>query len=87
MPLVWIPSQLLDLCAGLRQVRVPGRTVAEVIANLDADCPGIAARLLDGDRLVPEIAVSVDGAVSTLGLLEPVEDRSEVFFVPAIQGG
>ncbi|GIW09831.1 MAG: hypothetical protein KatS3mg061_0888 [Dehalococcoidia bacterium] len=87
MARVWVPAQLVDLCGGRRVVDVPGRTVGEVLRALDWECPGLAERLLPGGTLAPDLAVSVDGAIGTLGLLEPVTPTSEVYLVPALQGG
>ncbi|GIW06764.1 MAG: hypothetical protein KatS3mg060_1569 [Dehalococcoidia bacterium] len=87
MATVWIPAQLLTECGGRRQIEAPGRTVGEVLRNLERDCPGLLARLAPNGELAPDLAVSVDGAIGTLGLLEPVEPTSEVFLVPALQGG
>ncbi|MCS6800728.1 MAG: MoaD/ThiS family protein [Chloroflexota bacterium] len=87
MAIVWIPAHLLELCGGRRQIAAAGRTVGEVLAALERECPGVQERLAPGGALAPDLAVSVDGAVSTLGLLEPVTPESEVFFVPALQGG
>ena len=51
--------------------------------------PGLKAHLYDeeADRLKAQIAVVVDGDVSQLGLLERVEEGSEIHFLPAIGGG
>ncbi|MFN8535506.1 MAG: MoaD/ThiS family protein [Dehalococcoidia bacterium] len=87
MATVWIPAQLLDLCGGQRQVEAAGRTVGEVLRALDAVCPGVLERVLHEGDLAPDLAVSVDGAIGILGLIEPVEPASEVFLVPALRGG
>ncbi len=87
MSTVWIPSLMRDLTGGQAQVSVPGKTVGDVIAALDAVYPGIKDRLCKGDRLDPAITVSVDGRVTQLGLLEPVGEQSEVIFLPAVAGG
>jgi molybdopterin synthase sulfur carrier subunit len=84
---VWIPPLMRDLSGGREQVDVPGRTVREVIAALDAMYPGIKDRLCDRDRLDPTITVSVDGRVAGLGLLEAVGEQSEILFLPAVGGG
>ena len=49
--------------------------------------PGLKDALMDGDRFKPGIAVAVNGQVSHLGPLQPLEEDNEVFFVPAIGGG
>ena len=87
MAKVWIPSLLRPLTGGQRQVTAAGATVGEVIAALDSAYPGMRDRLCQGDRLQAGIAVAVDGATGTLGLLEPVSPDGEVQILPAIGGG
>ncbi len=87
MPKVYIPPQLRDLTGGQADVEVSGQTVGRVIAALDAQFPGLAARLRSGDAIAPGLAVSVDGAMVPAGLLARVEPQSEVHFLPAIGGG
>lgn len=87
MATVWIPSLLRDLCSGERTVEVPGRTVRQVIDNLEERCPGIRDRLVEDGELRPELAVSVDGETTQFGLLEPVGEQSEIYILPALGGG
>jgi hypothetical protein len=68
-------------------VEVEGATVGEVIGNLDHLWPGIGERLMEDNRLRPNISVAVDGEITPMGLLEPVGAASEVHFVAAIKGG
>ena len=87
MALVWIPALLRPLTGGQEQVRVPGETVGQVLEALDAAYPGIRARLCQGERIAPGIAVSVDGRVTRRGLSQPVQEQSEIRFLQAIAGG
>jgi molybdopterin synthase sulfur carrier subunit len=87
MAIVWIPSLMRNITGGQAQISVPGKTVREVIAALDAVYPGVKNRLCKGDRLDPSITVSVDGRVARLGLSEPVEERSDILLLPAVAGG
>ena len=64
-----------------------GKTVAQVIANLEKAYPGIKERLMEDGDLKSHISVAVDGEVSPLGLEESVKEQSEVHFIPAISGG
>ena len=59
----------------------------QVIESLERTWPGIRERLLEQDRLRPNISVAVDGEVTPMGLLETVGPASEVHFVAAIKGG
>jgi molybdopterin synthase sulfur carrier subunit len=76
-----------DLTDGIAEVEVEGSTIRRIIEALDVNFPGIAARLIKEDRLIPAIAVSVDNEVSPLGLLGKVGPESAVHFLPAISGG
>jgi molybdopterin synthase sulfur carrier subunit len=87
MPIVWIPPLLRELTGGQETVTVPGETVRQVIEHLEEIYPGIKARLVEEDRLRPNLAVVVDGKLSQYGLRQPLTEASEVHFVPAIRGG
>jgi molybdopterin synthase sulfur carrier subunit len=87
LPTVYIPTLLQNLTGGRSSVDVEGATVRQVIENLERAWPGLRERLLDQDRLRPNISVAVDGEVTPMGLLEPVEPASEVHFIAAIKGG
>jgi molybdopterin converting factor small subunit len=85
--IVFIPTLLRPSAGGAARVEVPGATVRQVIENLDRLYPGIQAKLVEGERLRPNLSVAVDGEVSPMGLMEPVDSDSEVHFVTAISGG
>ncbi len=87
MPIVHIPTLMRDLTEGRAQVKVPGQTVRAAIEALELAYPGTKARLCSGERLAPTVAVAVDGRLSRLGLYHPVNDDSQVRFLPAIEGG
>lgn len=84
---VYIPALLRDLVKDQEKVHGEGATVGEVLQNLDAQYPGIRARLCEGHSLKPGIAVVVDGQVARMGLIQPIQPGSEVHFLPAISGG
>ena len=66
-----------------------GQTIRQVIDNLDRVFPGLKMELYDAeeDLVMPGIAVVVDGETSQLGLLEHVQEDSEIHFLPALGGG
>lgn len=87
MPKVWIPPLLRSLSDNRVELDIAGETLREVIDNLDAECPGIKDRVMEGRRMKPGIAVAVDGVVMSKKLGTPLKPESEVHFVPAISGG
>ena len=86
---VWIPPRLQNITGGKDRVMIPGSTVRQLVNNLEKEFPGIKENLYDEelDDLMPGLAVIVDGEASQLGLLERVNEDSEVHFLPAIGGG
>ena len=87
MPNVFIPTMLLSVSNGVKQVTVEGSSVRQVINALNDLYTGMLERLTDGDELKSNLAVSIDGELARLGMMEKVSDTSEVHFVPAIAGG
>lgn len=76
-----------DLTERKSLIRVPGKTVGEALSNLDAIYPGVWDRLCQGGDLSPSIAVLVDGEEGGLRLHQPLNEDSEVNFLPALSGG
>ena len=86
---VWIPQRMQAVTRGQERVMIPGATVRQIVNNLEKEFPGAKEQLYDPeiDDLIPGLAVIVDGEASQLGLLERVNEDSEVHFLPAIGGG
>lgn len=87
MAVVYIPSLMQSLTEGQQSLNIPGATVRQIINNLEEVCPGIKDRLVDNNRIKSSISVAIDGVVSPMGMLEKVNEDSEVHFLPAIGGG
>jgi sulfur-carrier protein len=87
MATVVIPAQLRKLTGGKDRVKASGHTVGRLIEDLDRQFPGFREQLLQDGDVKPSIAVSIDGEMGTGGVLEPVGEDSEVFFIPALGGG
>ncbi len=87
MATVFIPSLMQSLTAGEHQVKVEGATVRQIVNNLDSAYPGMKERLVEGNRIKPNISVAIDGEITPMGMLEKVGENSEVHFLPAIAGG
>lgn len=88
MPKVFIPSLMRKLTHDQEMVEVEGKTLREVINNLEADFPGIKDRVLFEDtRLAPGLAAAIDGVVTEQGLRTEVSPDCEIHFVAQISGG
>ena len=87
MPVVFIPPLWQELTGGKESMTVEGRTVREALENLERAIPGLRPRLIEGDRLLPNIRVAVDDRISALGLLERVSPKSEIHIIAAVGGG
>ena len=87
MATVYVPSLMRGLARGQAEVKVQGSTVRQIIDNLEQVYPGMKLRLVEGNRIKPNLSVAVDGEVTPLGMLAKVGEQSEVHFLPAIGGG
>ncbi|MFH1141829.1 MAG: MoaD/ThiS family protein [Chloroflexota bacterium] len=87
MPEVWIPTMMQHLAGGQQRVQVPGRTVRQAVDHLVDLFPEMKDLLCRDNEIMPGIAVVVDGEASGLGMLQPVNEDSEIHFLPAIGGG
>ena len=87
MATVFIPTMLQPLTGGVKQLDFDAANLRQVIEKLEQSFPGIKDKLVEDDRIRPNLAVAVDGEDARMGLLEKVTETSEVHFVPAIGGG
>jgi molybdopterin converting factor small subunit len=82
-----IPSALRELTDGQSRVEIDAATAGEAVELLEARHPGIKARLLDGDRLRPELTLYLDGAEAATGLRTRLTAASRLHFLAAQSGG
>lgn len=87
MATVYIPTMLLPVTGGAKQAQVEARNVRQLIDGLEDQFPGIKERLIEDNQVRSNLAVSIDGEIARMGLLERIGENSEVHFVPAISGG
>ena len=87
MPRVFIPPAIKILTNDQAVVMTAGKSIREVIDDLERMFPGVRQRLIDGDELRPGMAVTVNGNVTSLGLLQRLDKDAEVHFLPAVGGG
>jgi molybdopterin converting factor small subunit len=83
---VIIPTPLRSY-TGRREVEARGSSLAEVLADLDRQFPGIRFRVVDEqERARPHVRFFVNGRqVSDLG--RPLGPADELVIVPALSGG
>jgi molybdopterin converting factor small subunit len=84
---VLLPTPLADYTAHRREVEAEGRTLAELLADLDRRYPGIRFRMIDEQEAIrPHIKIFVNREqVRELGAaLAPTD---EVLIVAALSGG
>jgi len=87
---VLIPTPLQRLTQNQAEVAVEGRDIREVISNLEAQFPGVKARLCDENgalRRFVNIYRNEEDIRFLNGEATPLKDGDEVSIVPAIAGG
>ncbi len=90
MATVRIPTPLRKLTGGAEEVSATGATIGEIIANLEANHPGIKARICDDSgevRRFVNIFANDEDIRFLKNLDTPVGENDEVSIVPAIAGG
>ncbi|MBI2123604.1 MAG: MoaD/ThiS family protein [Armatimonadetes bacterium] len=90
MATVRVPAPLRKLTGELRTVGASGKTVAEVVEDLERQFPGFKARVVDGDgKVLSFVNIFVDNEdVRFLrGLETPLQEDAEVAIIPAMAGG
>ena len=86
---VRIPTPLRTLTGGADEVQVDGKTVGEVIDNLEATYPGMKDRLCDekGVRRFVNVYANEEDIRFLDNLQTELKDGDSVSIVPAIAGG
>ena len=87
---VRIPTILRSYTGGEAEVKASGSTVREVVADLDANYSGIAARILDDNgkiRRFVNVYVGEEDVRFADGLDTPTPDGAQISIIPAVAGG
>jgi len=90
MATVRIPTPLRSFNQNQQEVTAPGKTVGEVLRNLNATFPGIGQRLMDergGVRRYVNIFHNDEDIRFLKELETPVADTDQISIIPAIAGG
>ncbi len=87
---VRIPTILRTYTGGESEVKADGATLREVIADLDVNYSGIAARILDDIgkiRRFVNVYVGDEDVRFVEGLDTPTAEGVQVSIIPAVAGG
>jgi molybdopterin converting factor small subunit len=87
---VRIPTILRSYTGGASEVSAAGSTLLEVLDDLEANHPGIRARVLDdaGEiRRFVNVYVGNDDVRFLDGLKTPTPDGAQLSIIPAVAGG
>jgi MoaD family protein len=87
---VRIPTILRSYTGDSSKVDAEGATLAEVLDSLEANHPGIKARIVDEDgklRRFVNVYVAEEDVRFSQGLETPVKDGAQVSIIPAVAGG
>jgi molybdopterin converting factor small subunit len=87
---VRIPTILRSYTDGVSEVKATGSTLGEVVADLEAQFTGIAARVLDDTgklRRFVNIYVGDEDVRFTDGLDTPTPEGVQISIIPAVAGG
>ncbi|MBV2363910.1 MoaD/ThiS family protein [Streptomonospora nanhaiensis] len=87
---VRVPTILRTYTKDAAEVTAEGETVQEVLADLDANYPGIRARIVDDSgriRRFVNVYVGDEDVRFAQGLDTPTVSGSQVSIIPAVAGG
>lgn len=87
---VRIPQPLRNLTGDKSTVETRGSSLAEAIADLEANFPGVRERVMDDSgelRRFVNIYINGDDVRFMEGLKSPIKDGDEISIVPAVAGG
>jgi sulfur-carrier protein len=84
---VRVPSPLRSYTAGATKVSASGRTIAELLGDLDRHHPGMRFRMIDEqERIRPHIRIFINQR-EVQALTEPLSASDEVHLICALSGG
>ena len=84
---VFLPYRTRKLFDWPVEVNAEGNNLRNLIEFLDKKYPGLKQELVDEEKLKPTISAVIDGRTTRLGLIQKLENVSEIHFLPSIAGG
>jgi molybdopterin converting factor small subunit len=73
--------------AGRPELTVPARTVAELIATIERECPGLAGLRRDDGGLAPHYLLSINGERFTADQQQELQPGDRLLLLSADAGG
>ena len=84
---ITLPTPLVDYTGGLREVEASGKTLDDLLRDLDRQYPGIRFRMIDvQDRIRAHIKLFVNAELER-SLDAPLTAQDKVIIVAALSGG
>jgi molybdopterin synthase sulfur carrier subunit len=89
MAIVKIPTPLRNLTENKTEIQINGRTIIEIIENLDSMYMGIKDKILNNGELKHFVNIYVNGEdIRYINSLETtIDNNDEISIVPAVAGG
>ena len=87
MAIVFIPYVLRKYCDNKSIVEINASNLGELIENLEKLYPGTKAHIIEDCAIKPGVAPVVNHPTTTKGLLEKIDQDSEIHFINAVSGG
>ena len=90
MPTVKFTYALKKFFPGLKNTPARGRTLVEILEEMDVNYPGVRSYVLDEQgRLRQHVNIFIDGAIikDRAALSDPFSEDSEIYILQALSGG
>ena len=84
---VFLPYKIREILDVPVEIEAEGTNLRGLIDYLENMHPGVKNQLVEDDKLRPGMSAVIDGRTTRLGLIQKLENVSEIHFLPAIAGG
>jgi len=84
---VFLPYKIREILDVPVEIEAEGTNLRGLIDYLEDMYPGVKNQLIEDDKLRPGMSAVIDGRTTRLGLIQKLENVSEIHFLPSIAGG